>query len=76
MSFDLWYELSYLKSVYLEILLKHAMKRSLRSPPLKSGYPSNSGLQAPPFQPLNITYPPETVLKVKWLRDTFELDQP
>ena len=36
----------------------HGMKRVLRSPPSSLGPLSNSGLQNPPFQPLNITYDP------------------
>ena len=45
--------------------------------PSNLGPPSNLGLQSPPFQSLNITYPlfPETFLMVRWMRGTFDFDQ-
>ena len=53
------------------------MKKGLRSPPSSFGPSNNSGYQGSPFQPFNITSKSlETVLMVKWMRDTFEFDQP
>ena len=38
---------------------------------------SNSGILGSTFQRLNITYDPlQTVLMVRWLKDTFEFNQP
>ena len=48
--------------------------RRALGPPSNLGPSSNSGLQGPPFQPLNIIY--ETILMVRWMKATFELDQP
>ena len=44
-------------------------------PPSSLGPPSNSGLHSPPFQP-HYMWSPETFLMVRWMKGSFEFDQP
>ena len=67
-----------MKKEYVDFMTKkHGMKRGLRFLLSNQVSSSNLGVQGFSFQPLNITYDPlKQFLMVRWMRLTFEFDQP